>query len=393
MASGKFKDVLVVGAKRTAFGTFGGSLKTVTATDLGVIASKAAISQSALAADKIDQVVFGSVSQTSVDALYLSRHIGLKSGLRVDAPALTVNRLCGSGFEAVVQGAKLIETTEANTVLTGGTENMSQAPHCIYGARDGLALGKGKLVDSLWDGLTDTYIGMPMGMTAENLAEQYNITQEEVDNFSVRSQTLHGEAQKNGVFNDEICVSEVKKGRKVIEFAADEHGRPSTKVEDFAKLPKIFKKDGVIHPGAASGICDGAAAIVLSNEANATAPLARIIGFGVAGCDPKIMGIGPVPSIRLALERCELSMKDIGLFEVNEAFAPQALAVQKELGIDTDKFNINGGAIAVGHPLGASGARIVTHLVYSMKQRGVKYAVGSACIGGGQGIAVILEAI
>ena len=393
MASGKFKDVVVIGAKRTAFGTFGGSLKSVTATDLGVIASKAAIEQSEVSADKIDQIVFGSVSQTSVDALYLSRHIGLKSGMRIEAPALTVNRLCGSGFEAVVQGAKLIETNEAETVLTGGTENMSQAPHCIYGARDGLALGKGKLVDSLWDGLTDTYIGMPMGLTAENLAEQYNITQEEVDNFAARSQNLHGDAQQRGVFNDEITVSEVKKGRKVIEFSADEHGRASTKAEDFAKLPRIFKKDGVIHPGAASGICDGAAAIVLANSAKVERPLARVIGFGVAGCDPKVMGIGPVPAIRLALERCEMSMSDIGLFEVNEAFAPQALAVQKELGIDMDKFNINGGAIAVGHPLGASGARIVTHLVYSMKQRGVKYAVGSACIGGGQGIAVILEAI
>eukprot|EP01059_Diplonema_ambulator_P005214 TRINITY_DN1496_c0_g1_i1.p1 TRINITY_DN1496_c0_g1~~TRINITY_DN1496_c0_g1_i1.p1 ORF type:complete len:396 (+),score=122.88 TRINITY_DN1496_c0_g1_i1:61-1248(+) len=394
-----FRDIVIVGAKRTAFGTFSGSLKNLTATDLGVVASKAALAQSGVDPAQVDEVVFGNVAQTSVDAIYLARHIGLRSGCPVPAPALTVNRLCGSGFEAVIQGAKLLSTGEAKVVLTGGTESMSQAPHNIYGAREGsgIPLGKGRLVDSLWEGLTDSLTKTPMGVTAENLAEQYKITQQEVDEFSVRSQKLLFEAQEAGRLNDEITPTEVTKGRKTISFERDEHGRPDVTVDAFAKLPKIFKKDGVVHPAAASGICDGAAALVLTTaqhaKENGWTPLAKVHAFGVAGCEPTIMGIGPVPATRRAFAASGLKMDDMGLIEVNEAFAPQALAVQKELGIPMEKFNVDGGAIAIGHPLGASGARITSHLVYAMQQRNVKYALGSACIGGGQGISIILESI
>lgn len=391
------EEIVFVSAKRTAFGTFGGSLKGLSATDLGVVAARAALSQAGVKPDDVDHVIFGNVLQTSADAIYLARHIGLRSELPEHVPALTVNRLCGSGFEAIVQGAQLLLLGEARCVLVGGTESMSQAPHVIRGARWGLPLGKGELEDSLWTALTDSYTGMPMAITAENLAEKYGISQEEVDAFSVRSQKLHADAQKAGRYDDEIAPVEVKSKKGTAEFKVDEHGRPDTTVEALKKLPKVFKKDGVIHAGAASGICDGAAALVLCTrklaEKKGLKPLGRLVSWGVSGCDPKIMGIGPVPAAKNALARAEAKLDEMDLIEVNEAFAPQALAVQKELGIPEEKLNVDGGAIAIGHPLGASGARITAHLLYALKQRGGKVGLGSACIGGGQGIAVIVEAL
>jgi acetyl-CoA acyltransferase 2 len=389
-------DIVILAAKRTAFGTFGGSLKSYTATDLGVFAARAALIQAGVAPGDVDQVVFGNVAQTSADAIYLARHVGLRCELPQGVPALTVNRLCGSGFEALAQGAQQILLGEAQCVLVGGTESMSQAPFALRDSRFGIPLGKPPaLEDTLWSSLTDSFTGMPMAMTAEKLAETHRISQEQVDEYSVRSQRLHAEAHKAGRFKDEIVAVEVKKGKETVSFDADEHGRPDTTVEALKKLPKVFKKDGVIHAGAASGICDGAAALVVASadfaKKRGLQPLAKLVSWGVAGVDPTVMGIGPVPAIRRALERAKLTLDQIDLVEINEAFAPQVLACAKDLALDTDKLNVDGGAIALGHPLAASGARITTHLVYALAQRGAARAVGSACIGGGQGIAVVIE--
>lgn len=380
-------EIVFLAAKRTAFGSFGGSLKLYTATDLGVVASKAAISQAQINTNHIDQVIFGNVIQTSADAIYLARHIGLRCEIPVDTPALTLNRLCGSGFQAIVTGAQQLILGEGECILVGGTESMSQAPHVIRGARWGLRLGKNDLEDSLWESLTDSYVNMPMAITAENLAEKYQISQDEVDAYSVQSQTRYAAALQAGRFQDEIVP--------VGDFSVDEHARPSTTVDKLKKLPKVFKKDGVIHAGAASGICDGASALVMSTrvfaDRHGLKPLARLINYGVTGCDPSIMGIGPVAASRAALKKANLTLDNIDLVEVNEAFAPQVLAVQRELEISSDKLNVDGGAIAIGHPLAASGARITTHLLYALKQRQYRLALASACIGGGQGIAVIIE--
>lgn len=325
------QEIVFLAAKRTPFGTFGGSLKSLSATDLGVHASKAALAQAKVDANHVDHVIFGNVQQTSADAIYLARHIGLRSGLPHNVPALTLNRLCGSGFQAVISGAEQILLGQAECVLVGGTESMSQAPHVVRGARWGLALGKGDLEDSLWTSLTDSYTGMPMAMTAEKLAEQYSISQDEVDAFSVRSQKLHGKAQAEGRFNDEIVNVDVAQGRKTVVVDKDEHGRPDTTLEGLKKLPKVFKKDGVIHAGAASGICDGAAALVMASRAFADKhglkPIGRLVSWGVAGCDPTIMGIGPVPAARIALARLGKTVADMDLIEVNEAFADRKSVV------------------------------------------------------------------
>lgn len=391
------KDIYILSAKRTAFGAFGGSLKKHTATDLGVAAADAALAQAGVNKEHVDHVFFGNVLQTSADAIYLARHVGLRVGLPQAVPALTLNRLCGSGFEAVVCGAKEILTGGAELALVGGAESMSQAPHIVRGARWGLPLGKSGMEDSLWTCLTDSYTGLPMAMTAEKLAEQYEISQDEVDAYSVESQKRFAAAQESGVFDAELCSVDVKSRRETVQFIKDEHNRPQTNLEGLSKLPKIFKKDGVIHAAAASGICDGAAALVLASgdyvKQHDLQPLAKLTGWGISGCDPTIMGIGPVPAMKAALAMTESSLDDYQLLEVNEAFAPQVLAVQKELGLSLDNLNVNGGALAVGHPLAASGARITAHLVHELKRRGDKHAMGSACIGGGQGIAVTIEAV
>jgi len=392
------KDVVILAAKRTPFGTFGGALKDLSATDLAVHASRAALAQAGAPAEDFGHVVFGNVAQTSPDAIYLARHVGLRAGLPDRVPALAVNRLCGSGFEALVQAALLVETEQAEVVLAGGTESMSQAPLVVRGTRWGWPLGKPPpMEDMLWSALTDSYAGLPMALTAEKLAEQYRIGQEEVDAYAVESQRRWAAADEAGRFAEELAPVELKGKKGPVTFARDEHPRPDTTVEALRKLPKAFKKDGVIHAGAASGICDGAGAFVVASRAYAERrgirPLARIVNWGHAGVDPTIMGIGPVPAIRNALARAGAKLSDLDLFEVNEAFAPQVLAVLKELQLPRDRTNVDGGAIALGHPLAASGARIAMHLVYELRRRGVRHGIGSACIGGGQGIAVVLEAL
>ncbi len=390
-------DIVFLAARRTPFGTYGGSLKDQSATDLGVHAAKAALAQAGVKPDDVDNVVFGNVVQTSADAIYLARHVGLKAGLPQHVPALTVNRLCGSGFQAVVDAALEMLAGYSECALVGGAESMSQAPHVARGIRFGVPLGKPpKLEDTLWEALTDSYTGMPMAITAENLASKYGISQKEVDEYSVLSQKRFAAAQEGGRLSEEIAPMELpgKKGA-VTSFARDEHNRPDTSLESLAKLPKVFKKDGVIHAGAASGICDGAGALVLATrqfaEKKGLKPIGKLLGWGISGCDPSIMGIGPAPAIRRALQRHEAKLGDFDLFEVNEAFAPQYLAVEKDLGLPRDRTNVDGGAIAVGHPLAASGARITAHLLYEMRRRGVRRSIGSACIGGGQGIALLLE--
>ncbi len=396
-SASKHEDIVFLAGKRTPIGTFGGALKDLSATELGIESAKATLAQSGLSPADVDHVIYGNVMQTSADAIYLARHIGLKAGVPVDVGALTVNRLCGSGFQAFANAAEMLLTEQASCVLAGGTESMSQAPHIVRGARWGLPLGKSGLEDSLTQGLFDTYPNIPMGMTAENLAEQYKLTQDEVDAFSVLSQQRYLAAHEAGRFNAEIAPVEIKTRKATTLFAKDEHPRPESTVEGFKKLPKVFKKDGVIHPGAASGINDGAASALLSTRAWAdkkgAKPIGRLINWASCGCDPRIMGIGPAPAIRKLMERAEFKLSDIDLFEVNEAFAPQYLAVEKELGLPRDRTNVDGGAIAIGHPLAASGARITLHLLYELKRRGARYGVGSACIGGGQGIAVLVEAL
>jgi acetyl-CoA C-acetyltransferase/acetyl-CoA acyltransferase 2 len=392
------RDVVILAAKRTPFGTFGGTLKDLSATDLGVHAAKAALTASGVAPADVGHVVIGNVAQTSSDAIYLSRHVGLRAGIPDHVPALTVNRLCGSGFEAVIQAAVLVETGQAEVVLAGGTESMSQAPLVLRGTRFGHPFGKvPPLEDMLWSALTDSYCGLPMALTAEKLAEQYRIGQEEVDAYSVESQRRWAAAQEAGRFEAELAAIEVPGKKGPVTFARDEHPRPDTTVEALRKLPKVFKKDGVIHAGAASGISDGAGALVVASrtfaERKGLRPLARVVNWGHAGVDPSIMGIGPVPAVRNALSRAGATLGDVDLFEVNEAFAPQVLAVLKELGLPRDRTNVDGGAIALGHPLAASGARITAHLVHESRRRGVRYSMGAACIGGGQGIALILEAL
>jgi acetyl-CoA acetyltransferase family protein len=391
-------SIVILGAKRTAFGTMQGALKAITANDLAVHAAKAAIAQSKVALDALTHVIIGNVMQTSADAIYCARHIGLKAGLPITTPALTVNRLCGSGFQAVVNGGEQLLLGESEAVLVGGTENMTQAPHVLRGARDGWAFGKAPQVgDTLWDALTDSYVNTPMAVTAENLATKYGITRQQCDEYALSSQQRWAAANEKGYFKDEIVPIELASKKGPTTFAVDEHPRPQSTLEVLAKLSPVFKKDGVVTAGNASGICDGAACLVLATEDFAKrkglTPLARIVQWGVAGVEPTLMGIGPAPAIKIALERASLKVSDMDLVEVNEAFAPQYLAVEKELGLDRAKTNVNGGAIALGHPLGASGARITAHLVYELARRSGRYAVGSACIGGGQGIAVVLERI
>jgi acetyl-CoA acyltransferase 2 len=394
------KDIVIIGAKRTAFGTMGGALKGVTANDLAAHAARAAIAQSGAAPSDFGHVIVGNVMHTSADAIYCARHVGLKAGLPIEVPALTVNRLCGSGFEAIILAAERLLLDEAEVVLAGGTENMTQAPHVLRGGRDGFAFGKApSLEDSLWSALTDSYCNAPMAITAENLATKYDITRDQCDELALKSQKAWDAANKAGAFKDEIAPLELpgKKGAPPVQFAVDEHPRPQSTKEALGKLAPVFKKDGVVTAGNASGICDGAAMLVLTTAEHAKSrgfqPLARVVQWGVAGVEPSLMGIGPAYAIPKALERAGLSVDDVDLFDINEAFAAQWLAVQRELRLPGDKCNVNGGAIALGHPLGASGARITANLVYELRRSSKRIAVGSACIGGGQGIAIVLERV
>ena len=394
---GSSTDVVFLSGVRTGFGSFGGSLKEHSAIDLGAAASRHALERAGTPAADIGHVVFGNALQTSADAIYLARHVGLKAGLPIETPAVTVNRLCGSGFEAITQGAQLIILGEADAVLAGGGESMSQAPHVVRGARWGLRLGPAPLEDLLWEALKDPQCGLSMAETAENLADKYQLTRREVDEVAVGSQQRAKQAWDDCVFQDEVITVPIKKQGQTVEFRADEHMRPETTLEALAALKPYFKKDGLVTAGNASGISDGAAATVIASESYAKArghkPLGRLVAWAPVGVEPKYMGIGPAPAARKVLQKAGMTLDQMDLVEVNEAFAPQYLAVERELGLDRARTNVHGGAIAIGHPLAASGTRITIHLLHALRRAGKRFGLGSACIGGGQGLAVIVEAL
>ena len=395
--SSLLRGVFIVGAKRTAFGSFGGKLSNTTSIELGEVASKAAIESAGISPELIDSVSLGSViTVSSTDGPYVARHVGLRVGVKETTPCLTLNRLCGSGFQAVVTAAQDICLRDAEIALAAASENMSLTPFLLRGARFGVKFSQTPPLEcGLWSTLTDVHIKTPMGLTAENLAAKYNLTRLECDEFALKSQQNWKRAQAEGRFKAEMAPVMIKGKKGPESFEVDEHPRPQTTMESLAKLPPVFKKDGTVTAGNASGVCDGAGALVLASE-DAVAkhklkPLARIVGYSVVGCDPRIMGIGPAPAIKKLLAQTGINISQIDVTEVNEAFAPQFLAVQKEVGLDPSKTNVNGGAIALGHPIGASGARITANLVHELKRINGKYAIGSACIGGGQGIAVLIE--
>ena len=389
--------IYILGGARTPMAEYTGKLKDISALDLGALASRAALERTGVLPAQVDHVVFGNVLQTSPDAVFGARHIGLKAGIPIEVPALTVNRLCGSGIQAAISGGQMIQLGEADVVLAGGTENMSQAPHVIRGLRNGLRLGQGQLEDYLWTSLLDTNCGCTMAATAENCAAKYGISREEQDCYAIRSQQLADAAWKAGRFADEIVPVEIK-GRKGVElFAADDHMRPDSTMEGLAKLPAAFSKNGCVTAGNASGIVDGAAAILLASErsvkANGLTPIGRLTHWATVGVEPSLMGMGPAPATRAVLEKAGLNLDDLDLIEVNEAFAAQYLAVEKELGLDRKKVNVNGGAIALGHPLGMTGTRLLLTLLLELRRRGLKRGLATACIGGGQGIAAIVETV
>jgi len=390
-------DVVIVAGARTPMARYTGVFSEVSAIELGAQAAKAVVQRSGIDPGDFDHVVFGNVLQTSADAIYGARHVGLKAGLKIETPAVTVNRLCGSGIEAIVQAAQRLLLGEATMVVAGGMENMTQAPFVIRGARTGLKLGGGVLEDFLMVGLTDSYCGLPMALTAEKLAAQTGITRKDADAYALRSQQAAEAAAKAGVLQEEIVPVEVKQGKKSIVVTDDDHRRPETTMETLEKLPPSFQKDGMVTAGNASGIVDGAAAVVVTREKTAKErglkPLGRIVSWATVGVDPSIMGIGPVPSSRKALQLAGLKLEQMDRVEVNEAFAAQYLAVEKELGLNREKTNVNGGAIALGHPLAASGTRLVITVLNELRRRGLKHGLATACIGGGQGIAIIVESL
>ena len=393
------REVVFLSGKRTPFGTFGGTLRDFTATDLGVLSAEAAMDAAGIEPAQVGHVFYGNALQTSADAIYLARHVGLRTGVPQEAGALTVNRLCGSGFQAIVSGAQEILLDGTDVALCGGAESMSQAPHIVRGARwGGLRLGPAAsgFQDLLWEALLDSHCGLTMAQTAEELADRYDVTREEADRVAVNSQRRAKAAWDAGRYDAEVAPVTVRTRKGPREFAVDEHMRPDTTVEALSRLRPYFKKDGLVTAGNASGIGDGAASVVLAErgwaDANGASPIGRLVSWGFAGVDPRIMGIGPAPAARAALARAGLTLGDMDLVEVNEAFAPQYKAVEKELGLDPECTNVDGGAIAITHPLAASGARITLHLLHELRRRGARYGLGSACIGGGQGGAVVVEA-
>ncbi|MBT3250211.1 MAG: thiolase family protein [Candidatus Marinimicrobia bacterium] len=402
-----YENIYLFNGARTPFGKFCGSLGSINPTDLGIIASKAALERSGVTPDQIDHVVFANIIQSGFDALYLPRHIALYCGIPQEVPALMVQRICGSGFESIITGVEQIVLGKANIVLSGGAENMTLAPTSAFGNRQGYRFGTMNFGDMLWEGLYDPAGGCSMGHTAENLAKKYHLTREEIDEYAFRSQSLAFQKMKDGTLGQEIVetssgINEFGdlKPRKYrtspfkVALTHDENIRESA-LEQLGQLRPTFGKDGVQTAGNSSGIVDGAAAVVIGNkdiaDKNNIKPLARILGSASAGVDPKIMGIGPVPSIQNVLKLAGLSISDIDLFEINEAFGAQIVAVEKELGLDREKLNVNGGAIAIGHPLAATGTRLTHSLALEMKRRNVRYGIASACIGGGQGTAILLE--
>jgi len=391
-------DVVVIAGARTPFGNFGGVLADFTATDLAVSAADAAIARSGVPKERIDDVVFGNVMQTSTDAIYLARHVGLRAGIPVGVPALTLNRLCGSGLQAILTAANSLMLGQTTYALAGGSESMSQAPHVVRGARKGFPLGaQVKFEDTLWEALTDSYNGMSMAITAENLAERYKIAREACDEFALKSQESALAAQNNGYFAEEIVPLELKdKKGNVTVIDKDEGPRAGLSMDKLGKLPPRFRKDGVVTPGNASGITDGAAAVVLTTVKQAKADglqwIGRLVGSSVVGVDPDMMGIGPAVAIPKALKAAGIKENDLTVMEINEAFAPQVLACLKEMGTNGVNLNPHGGAISLGHPLGASGARIAYTAIHELRRNGGGFAIASACIGGGQGIAAVFAA-
>jgi acetyl-CoA acetyltransferase family protein len=391
-------DIAIVSAARTPMGRYGGKLRDFTAQELGAIAAKSAIVRAGIDPKEFDHAIFGNAQQTSGDALYGARHAALKAGLPVETPALTVNRLCGSGIQAIVSAAQLIQLGEAEIVLAGGMESMSQAPHVIRGARWGLGLGEGRLEDSLMVALLDTHCGLYMANTAEFYAEQQGISRQMQDEFALRSQQYADSAYRENRIQEELCPVHLKDHRGETNgevFSEDDQRRPQTTLEDLAKLRPAFAKSGTVTAGNASKMVDGGAAVIVMPLASArkrhVKSLGRIVSWGIAGVEPKLMGRGPVPATLLALQRAGIKLDDIDLVEVNEAFAAQYLGVEKELGLDRQKVNVNGGAIALGHPLGATGTRLAITLLYELRRRRKRYGLATACIGGGQGIALIVE--
>lgn len=395
------KKLVFVAAKRTPFGAFGGSLKDYTATDLAVHAAQACLSQAGLKGTDIDSVVVGNVCQSDKDAIYVARHVGLRVGMPIEKPALIVNRLCGSGFEAIAQGAYQVAMEGAQAVLVGGTESMTRVPYVLRGARYGYRMGHGELEDYLSAALVDSYTQTPMAITAENLAVMHGFSRTQVDELALASQQRAKKAWDSGLYQDEVAPIVLKSKKGDVTVARDEHMRPETTMEILTKLKPVFKADGVVTAGNASGIVDGASMLILTTEGFAKDRGLKILGalscWAAVGCDPKIMGIGPVPATHAVLKRYsklsgkDKTVKDFKRVEINEAFSPQYLAVEKELGLNREITNANGGAIAVGHPLAASGARLVSHLLYDLKRRGGGAGLASACIGGGQGMSMVVE--
>ena len=391
------REVVLLGGARTPMAEYVGALKDVSALDLGAAAARAALQKTGVSPDWVDEVVFGNVLQTSADAHYGARHVALKAGLPIETPALTVNRLCGSGLQAVITGAQQIQLGEAEMVLAGGTESLSQAPHVIRGLRSGLRLGQGQLEDSLYTCLLDTMCGLYMAQTAEKCARHYGISREEQDAYALRSQQCAADAWAAGRFADEVAPIEVPGRKGTARVERDDHVRADASLEALAKLPAAFSKDGCVTAGNASGIVDGAAAVVVASAESARArgvtPLARVVSWAAVGVEPSLMGLGPVPAIRKLLQRTGLALADIDLFEINEAFAAQYLSVERELKLDRERVNVNGGAIALGHPLGMSGTRLLLTLALELRRRGKRRGIASACIGGGQGIAMLVESV
>jgi acetyl-CoA acetyltransferase family protein len=388
-------DVVILGGARTPMAEYVGSFKDVSALELGAHAARVALERAGVPASAVDHVVMGNALQTSGDAIYGARHVGLKAGVPIETPALTVNRLCGSGIQSVVSAAQMIRLGESRLAIAGGMENMTQAPHVVRGARSGFRLGEGKLEDSLMVALLDTHCGLYMAQTSDNLARQHQVTREAMDAYALLTQQRAARAAEKGVFRDEIAPIDVPQGRKTVRVEVDDHPRPDTTLEGLAALRPSFGKDGSVTAGNASGIVDGAAALVVASrdeaERRGVKPLASVVSWGVAGVPPEIMGIGPVPASKRALEAASLGVRDLDLVEVNEAFAGQYLAVEKELGLDRERTNVNGGAIALGHPLAATGTRLLLTLVLELRRRGARHGLATACIGGGQGIAMIVR--
>ena len=388
-------DVFIMSANRSAIGGFGGALKSFCPVDLGTLVAKEAISRSGFEAEEIEHAVFGNVIHTEPRDMYVSRVIALQAGLSKDSAALTVNRLCGSGLQAIISATQLLAMGDASITMAGGVEVMSNSAHIIDGFRWGTRMGDGKIHDMMLGALHDPFGHGHMGITAENISSRYQVSRDMQDEFALTSQQRASRAINDGVFKDQILPIEIKSRKGIDIFEIDEHPKPNTTSETLAGLRAAFKKDGVVTAGNASGINDGACALIIANEEKAKKgnPLARIISYGFGGVDPDEMGMGPVPATKMALKKAGLHISDLDLVESNEAFAAQACAVNKQLGLDPEKVNVNGGAIALGHPVGATGAIIMTKLVYELRKRKGKYGLATMCIGGGQGIAVIIEAL